>query len=197
MISIFSNTVFEVKNGTQQLTKKFMVGTRAQRNQWQIMERDRLAALSMDDLRQEALRHQLPATADRDILIEAIVAHLSLNSPTDEVIPTASGSRANTGKTRKGSGSTDRRGSMPSVVVTPVAEAAAQTGALDRLTETLSVFMQQQQLMMEEIRSLTRRDNYIARGPSPEQEEVEPIRSPAVSTSSPAQAVTLLAPQIP
>ncbi|XP_029163451.1 uncharacterized protein LOC114934906 [Nylanderia fulva] len=75
------------------------------------MERDRLTALSMDDLRQEALRHQLPATADREVLIEAISAHLSLDSPTDEMMPSASGSRTTTGKIRKGSGSADRRGS--------------------------------------------------------------------------------------
>ncbi|CAL1678607.1 unnamed protein product [Lasius platythorax] len=174
-----------------------MVGTRKQKNQWLIMERDRLEALTVDELRQEALRYQLPAAADRDILIETILAHLSLNSPFDEPVPGPSGSRAPSVKSRKGTGSTDQRPSVPTVVVTTAEETPAQTGALDRLADTMAVFMQQQQQMMEEIRLLSRRDNYTASEPTPQPEEEEPIRSPAVSTSSPAQAVTLLAPQIP
>lgn len=197
---LFQRHWVEVKNNIQVRTKKFMVGTRKQKNQWLIMERDRLEALTVDELRQEALRYQLPAAgniSDRDILIEAILAHLSLNSPFDEPVPVSSGSRAPSVKSRKGSGSADQSPSVPTVVVTTAAEPPAQTRALDRLAETMAVFMQQQQQMMEEIRLLSRRDNYTASEPTPRLEEEEPIRSPAVSTSSPAQAVTLLAPQIP
>lgn len=189
----------EVTNNIRVRIEEFMVGTRKQKNQWLIMERARLEALTVEELRQEALRHQLPATADRDVLIEAILAHLSLDGQFDEPAPVASGSRAPSVKSRKGSGSAsaDRRPSVPTAVVTTAADPPEQNGALNRLVETMAVFMQQQQQMMEEIRQLARRDNYTASEPPPEPEEEEPVRSPAVSTSSPAQAVILLAPQIP
>lgn len=51
--------------------------------------------------------------------------------------------------------------------------------------------------MMEEIRALSRRGMSNATSSSQEREDPEPARSPTISSASPAQAVNLLAPQIP
>lgn len=69
---------------------------------------------------------------------------------------------------------------------------------MDRAVETLNLFMDQQRQMMEEIRALSRREVSVPSESSREPERSdEPMRSPTISTSSPAQAVSLLAPQIP
>ncbi|KMQ83810.1 hypothetical protein RF55_19054 [Lasius niger] len=52
--------------------------------------------------------------------------------------------------------------------------------------------------MINELRAFTQRETHVSAEITEESErESEPIRSPTISTASPAQAVTLLAPQIP
>lgn len=56
--------------------------------------------------------------------------------------------------------------------------------------------MEQQRQMLEEIRALSRREASVQNDALQGREVEEPPRSPAISTSSPAQAVSLLSPQI-
>lgn len=83
----------------------------------------------------------------------------------------------------------------PSQVQTPSGEAS---GALDQIAITLGLFMEQQRQMINELRAFTQRETNVSAESTEESErESEPNRSPTISTASPAQAVTLLAPQIP
>ncbi|KMQ91646.1 hypothetical protein RF55_8459 [Lasius niger] len=59
------------------------------------MERIRLEAATLEDLRQEALRYQLPvsASSDRESLIEAILDKLEQDNPLEEMLPPPQRSR--------------------------------------------------------------------------------------------------------
>ncbi|KMQ89166.1 rho termination factor domain-containing protein [Lasius niger] len=84
------------------------------------MERARLETLSLEELRQKALRYQLPVTAssDKNLLIEVIISHLEQNSSFEEMMPPAQRSRAPSGaRSRKGSGQADLPG--PSTMSAP------------------------------------------------------------------------------
>ncbi|KMQ82261.1 hypothetical protein RF55_23626, partial [Lasius niger] len=75
------------------------------------------------------------------------------------------------------------------------APAGEAPGALEQIAVTLGIFLEQQRRMMEEVRTFVRRDSPAPdEAPRPRERE-EAV--PAISTSSPAQAVSLLAPQIP
>lgn len=171
-----------------------MVGTRAQRSLQFEMERTRLESATLEELRQEALRYQLAvsSTSTKELLVEAILANLQQNSPMEEMLPTTHRSRNNSDRSRKGSVPADLPGPSHGTAPTPDANSA-----LDRISIILGVFIEQQRQMIDEIRTWARRDT-PAREEIPQQRAREEItRSPAISTSSPAQAVTLLSPQIP
>lgn len=154
--------------------------------------------MSLEEVRQEALRYQLPETtfSDRDLMIETILDKLERGTLPEGMPPPTQRSRATSVRSRKGSGQTDLPG--PSHQSTaPVPDATAQMGPLDRIATTLGMFMEQQRQMLEEIRALSRREPSVLSDAPQEKEGEEPLRSPAISTSSPAQAVSLLTPQIP
>ncbi|KMQ89167.1 hypothetical protein RF55_11226 [Lasius niger] len=159
------------------------------------MERARLEALSLEELRQEALRYQLPVTAssDKNLLIEVIMSHLEQNSPFEEMMPPAQRSRAPSGaRSGKGSGQADLPGL--STMSPPAGEAP---GALEQIAVTLGIFLEQQRRMMDEVRTFVQRGSPAPdEAPRPRERE-EAVRPPAISASSPAQAVSLLASQIP
>lgn len=175
------------------ILSSFMVGTRKQRFQHLAMERARLESATLEELRQEAARYQLSVTAttDRDLLIETIVKNLENNSPMEEMLPPAPRSRTHSERSRKGSVQSDAPG--PSQAQAPVSEA----GFLNQLAITLGVFVEQQRQMLEEMRHITRRNSSVREEALPVRRREKLNRSPAISASSPAQAVTLLAPQIP
>ncbi|KMQ89165.1 hypothetical protein RF55_11228 [Lasius niger] len=158
-------------------------------------ERARLEALSLEELRQEALRYQLPVTAssDKDLLIEVIMSHLEQNSPFEEMMPPSQRSRAPSGaRSIKGNDQADLPG--PSTMSASAGEAP---GVLERIAVMLGIFLEQQRRMMDEVRTFVRRDSPAPdEAPRPKERE-EAVRPPAISASSPAQAVSLLAPQIP
>ncbi|CAL1687614.1 unnamed protein product [Lasius platythorax] len=156
-------------------------------------ERARLEAFSLEELRQEALRYQLPvmASSDKELLIEVIMSHLEQNSPFEEMMPPAQRSRAQSVRSRKGSGQADLPG--PSTMSAPAGEAP---GALERIAVTLGIFLEQQRWMMDEVRTFVRRDSPAPDETPKPREREEAVRPPAISASSPAQAVSLLAPQI-
>lgn len=175
-----------------------MVGTRAKSTQNIIMQRERLEAMTLEETKQEALRYQLPAAAssDRDLIIEAIMSHIERNNPPEEMLQSMQRSRTQGVRSRRESSQAVFPG--PSQQATaPASEIPGQQGSLDRIAAALGVFMEQQQQMLEEIRALSRREAFVLSDAPQEREIEESPRSPAISTSSPAQAVSLLSPQIP
>lgn len=172
----------------------FMVGTRSQKSQQMATERARLEASSLEELRQEALRYQLPVTtlSNKELLIEVIMSHLEQNSTFEEVLPPAQRSRAPSVRSRKDSGQAELPG--PSSMSAPAGEAP---GSLERIAVTLGIFLEQQRRMLDEMRTFVRRDSPAPNETPRQKEREEAVRSPAISASSPAQAVSLLAPQIP
>lgn len=144
-----------------------MVDTRAQRSHKFEMERTRLEAATLEDLRREALRYQLPVSAndDRESLIEAILANLEQNSPLEEMLPPPSRARTYSERSRRGNAQSEVPG--PSRTT---ASSVEISGAFDRITQTLGIFLEQQRQMMEEIRTLTRREPTAREETPPERE---------------------------
>lgn len=162
---------------------KYMVETRSRKIENLKMERERLEVMTLEELRQEAVRYHLQPPVDPSRIIDAILDQLQ---QTEELPPTGK-------QSCKASGSAQTATSQDERMEQPVT-----TRALDRMVESMNLFMDQQRQMMEEIRTLSRRGYTTPSESSREQEGSEqPIRSPTVSTSSPAQVVSLLAPQIP
>lgn len=69
--------------------------------------------------------------------------------------------------------------------------------SMEQIVESLNICPEQQKLMMENIKSLSRRDNSNASEPIQERNKEEIVCFPATSVSFSAQAVALLSPQIP
>lgn len=164
------------------------------------MERERLEGMSLDEVRQEALRYQLTVatSTDRDKIIGAILEHLMRSSLPEELPLTIQRTAAQKPRSRKGS-QTDLPGPSNQTTV-PALETPSQVGPMDQFAIMLSAFMDQQKQMLEEIRALSRREASVPSDAPHEREEresEESPRSPAISTSTPAQAVSLLTPQIP
>lgn len=180
---------------TQSSLVKLMVGTRATRTLAGKMERARLEAQTLDELRQEALKYQLPISSDRTRLIETILQHFEQNTPLEEMLPATQRPRTQSARSRIGSIQAEQPGQLATVI--PPTEIQTSHGSLDHIVETLNLCLEQQKHMMDEIRALSRRNISVPSEPPLERNTDEPMRSPAVSTASPAQAVTLLAPQIP
>ncbi|CAL1672826.1 unnamed protein product [Lasius platythorax] len=87
-----------------------MVGTRATRILAGKMERARLEAQTLDELRQEALKYQLPISSDRTRLIETILLHFEQNSPLDKMLPATQRPRTHSARSRIGSGHAEQSG---------------------------------------------------------------------------------------
>lgn len=155
--------------------------------------------MSLDEVREEALRYHLTVTTstDRDKIIDAILDHL-MRSSLPEELPLIKRMAAQKQRSRIES-QTDPPG--PSDQTTgPALDTPSQVRPLDHFAAMLGAFMEQQRQTLEEIRALSRREASAPNNAPQEKEARESIESPrsqAISTSTPAQAVSLLMPQIP
>lgn len=69
-----------------------------------------------------------------------------------------------------------------------VPTASSEQSAINQLAQSINMCLEQQRFMMEEIRALSRRAASNTPNSSQGREDAEPVRSPAISSASPAQA---------
>ncbi|KMQ91613.1 hypothetical protein RF55_8496 [Lasius niger] len=120
-----------------------MVGTKATRTLAGKMERARLEAQTLDELRQEALKYQLPISSDRTRLIETILLHFEQNSPLDEMLPATQRPRTQSARSRIGSGHAEQSAvstASPAQAVTLLAPQIPEYGGTDK--ENIHVWTQ-------------------------------------------------------
>lgn len=171
-----------------------MVQTRTKKSPTAEMERERLETMTFEQLRDEASKYQVPLSTDRDRLIENILGFWQRNSA-DSVAPRTAPPRKEVSGSRTGL-INNPSGQSTSADTATVAENQEQL-AIRQIADTLNVCLAQQRYMMEELKALSSRSASNIPESVQEREVPQPVRSTTIHTSSPAHAVTLLAPQIP
>lgn len=154
------------------------------------MERERLEEITYEQLKEEAIRYQLKVSSNRSQLMDSIMDNFHKNSPLEELAQTKSQStKAAAPKSKQGCAI---QNPGPSQAV-----GSSDQLTIRQLAESFNICLEQQSYMMKELRALSHQRNSNATDSVQERDDPELARSPMMSPSSPAQAVDLLAPQIP
>lgn len=180
----------------------WMVRTRAQRT----MDRLQLENLTIEQLREEAVKCQITVSWNRDQLVNEIMDHLERNGPLIDMLRSVP---------------TENETEQQCVVNSPVegqSSSPVTAAAFEQILATVNTCTQQQQLIMQQLSLLSQRIDGSNSGATSGRVESSPsnpvsamtnpsilsnvmmnnmIRQPMINSLPPANAVQLLAPQLP
>ncbi|KYN07953.1 hypothetical protein ALC62_01072 [Cyphomyrmex costatus] len=168
------------------------------------MERDRLDSMTVDQLRRLAERNNIHTTADtHSALIDAIMAHLEQNVPTAEV--GGSGATSVQSVVHSQNVASEKSKSVHKALVS----SKPSTSSTEQMMEIMNRCLQQQELIFEQLRAITARNNGTpddssVRSNAPTVEQIS-VPSPqqeithvaVLNSLPPANAVSILTRQIP
>ncbi|CAL1672203.1 unnamed protein product [Lasius platythorax] len=104
---------------------------------------EKLETLSINELRQKALRYYLPVSTDRNHLINMIMSHFEQNSLIEEMLPLVQHPRAASGRLRVGSCQAEQLVQEMAAVIPP-AEIPMLQESMVRIVEILNLCFEQQ-----------------------------------------------------
>lgn len=104
---------------------------------------EKLETLSINELRQEALRYYLPVSTGRNRLIDMIMSHFEQNSLIEEMLPLVQHPRAASGRLRVGSCQAEQLVQEMAAVIPP-AEIPMLQESMERIVEILNLCFKQQ-----------------------------------------------------